>query len=201
MQTHLTADTSSCENSDSNGVVVAVARSYKGLGWPRPTMLAPSSTIHDLWLFPALHARLPSFGLQEPSFHLSMAILLGCLSTTRNDPLTAGTFHSVPRGRRAVMPSLQPSRIIYGRRRHSGIYHPSSSSPVFGWLAGSDVFDLTGVALFGRALFFSHLYSTYMEDVRQSNPLQQCHTTPPPSLPLSEYLKCRRRCPLLNYLK
>ena len=59
------------------------------------------------------------------------------------------------------MPSLQPSRIIYGRRRHSGIYHPSSSSPVFGWLAGSDVFDLTGVALFGRALFPSPLLPLY----------------------------------------
>ena len=153
---------------------------------------------------PSMHVR-PSFGLQESSFPPSIFLWrysLGvCLSTTRNDPLTAGTFHSVPRGRRAVMPSLQPSRIIYGRRRHSGIYHPSSSSPVFGWLAGSDVFDLTGVALFGRALSFSHLYSPYMEDGRQSNPLQQCHTTPPPPLPLSEYLKCRRRCHLLNYLK
>ena len=111
---------------------------------------------------PAMHACRPSFGLQEPSFPPSVFpwrySSLGVLSTTRNDPLTAGTFHSVPRGKKAVMPSLS-NRIIYGRRRSSGIYHPSSSS--FLRLAGSDVFDLTGVALSGRALFPSPLFPLY----------------------------------------
>ena len=181
------------------------ARSFKGLRWPRPSMLAPSSTTHDLWLFPARHACMssvlwPSRTLLS-SIHLSKAILVvGCLSTTRNDPFTAGTFHSVPRG---GLLCLLHNRIIYGRRRHSGIYHPLSSSPVFGWLAGSNVFDLTGVALFGRALFPSPLFPLYggWKAIKPTPTMPHHSSASLPSLPLSEYLKCRRRCPLVNYLK
>ena len=59
------------------------ARSFKGLRWPRPSMLAPSSTTHDLRLFPARHACMSSVLWPSrtllPSIRISLAILVvGC---------------------------------------------------------------------------------------------------------------------------
>ena len=120
-------DTCPCENGDSNGggdVVVP--------------FLSFADSAHKCW-----HRRRfmtcgffflrPSFGLQGLSLpssfplpiHLSMAILVGCPST-RNDPLNAGTFHSVEAiALRLRQFGVRSSRIIYGRH-HSGIRHLSS---------------------------------------------------------------------------